>query len=107
MKQFWGNQLSAEVQRQALGAFVHRFTKEHKPRWAAAPRPDDMAPYPVQFASDRDWLDNTLFWVTSRGTLSRVHRHCESFPTWPDHPGLREVVSRRGQTVAPLASEGR
>lgn len=45
---------------QAKARFVHRFTMDHVPAWAAKPneRGDHYAP---QFRSDREWYDNTKF----------------------------------------------
>lgn len=83
MRQVKGSELSQEEQRKALARFVHRFTKQHRPQWANTPRPNGK-PYKVQFASDADWLANSLFFVTKEGWLSQQHNHCESTPTWPE-----------------------
>ncbi len=69
-------------------AYVHRFTNEHRPRWASVPRPNGE-PYPVQFASDADWLRHTLFHVKKDGSLDRRFAYCESHPTWSNNPELR------------------
>lgn len=84
-----GNELSALDQRYVLSAFVHRFTKDHKPAWSRKLR-DDGKPYPVQFASDADWLANTEFAVTRDGRIDRRCHECYSTPTWPDNPELRK-----------------
>jgi len=78
-----GSELAATAQRKALSKFVHRFTKDHKPAWAREPMPNGK-PYPVQFASDSDWLAHTHFFVNQDGTLSARHKYCMSNPTWPD-----------------------
>lgn len=78
-----GSELSAADQRYVLAAFVHRFTRDHKPAWARKPRADGTA-YPVQFASDADWLAHTRFVVTKTGRASRSACECQSSPTWPD-----------------------
>lgn len=83
-----GNQLTGSDRQHVLSAYVHRFTKDHKPGWAAKPRPYGN-PYPVQFASDADWLAHTLFHVTSGGNLDGRFGDCQSSPTWPDNPELR------------------
>lgn len=80
-----GTNLSPALQREALARYCHRYTREHVPGWAKQPRPDG-SPYPVQFASDRDWLANTRFPVTKGGTLANRPGSCESRPTWPDGP---------------------
>lgn len=76
-----GSDLSPARQRDALACYLHRYTGDHKPMWAKRERRPDGSEYPVQFASDREWLENTLFPVTKRGTLTR--RDCQSTPTWP------------------------
>jgi len=93
-----GIDLSPADQRRALARYAHRFTKEHKPAWAneAAGGGNMRWPgwpvYPVQFASDRDWLENTRFPVRENGTLA-ARGDCYSCPTWPDHPELRQSRS--------------
>lgn len=84
-----GSQLRIEVQNEAKRRFTHRFTAEHKPAWANKPMPNGNA-YPVQFASDADWLENTTFVVNKDGTLSKKSRSCNSVPTWPNNPELRK-----------------
>lgn len=87
-----GTLLSAEDQRHVLAAFVHRFTREHRPAWAAQPWKDGR-PYPVQFDSDRDWLAHTWFKITKAGRLDKRVHHCYSSPTWPDNPELRRPIN--------------
>ena len=86
MEQVKGSALRPDQQRRALSMFVHRYTAEHRPAWVK-----DEAATPVQFASDREWLENTLFWVRKDGTISGRHHHCESSPTWPINPELRRI----------------
>lgn len=88
MRTLPGNRLDYVAQREALSRFVHRFTREHKPEWAAKPWKDGL-PYPVQFASDADWLANSTFTVRADGRLARNVKHCQSDPTWPDNPEFR------------------
>ena len=83
-----GSELSFNDRRTALAMFVHHFTAEHKPEWANRPRPDGTA-YPVQFASDADWLAHTRFATTKTGKLDTRSAYCESSPTWPNNPELR------------------
>ena len=85
----FGTQLCASDQQHVLVAYVHRFTREHKPTWANQPWKDGL-PYPVQFASDADWLANTRFAVRVSGRLDQRVHYCESSPTWPDSPELRK-----------------
>jgi hypothetical protein len=89
--QLLGTELKPEARREALARFVHRFTAGHKPQWASQPWKDGK-PYPVQFASDADWLEHTYFEVTKSGTLSNKVDHCHSSPTWPNNPELRNRV---------------
>jgi uncharacterized iron-regulated membrane protein len=89
MNEILGNLLLPAEQQKALNKFVNRFTRDHKPQWANLPWKDNK-PYPVQFASDQDWLNHTLFIVTESGKLDEHIKYCFSNPTWPDNPGLRE-----------------
>lgn len=84
-----GSELSREDQRHVLAAYVHRYTGQHKPQWAHKSWKDGKA-YPVQFASDSDWLAHTRFVVTKSGRLSHVASECYSRPTWPLNPELRK-----------------
>jgi hypothetical protein len=83
-----GTQLAAEDQKTVLAAYVHRYTREHVPRWARQPQPDGT-PYPVHFASDAEWLAHTRFHVRADGRLDERFRMCMSSPTWPDNPELQ------------------
>lgn len=85
MKQVKGSELSEAQRHHALNRFVHRYTRDHRPKWVT-----DTKVTPVQFASDADWLANTLFFVRKDGKLSELHQRCESRPTWPDNPELRD-----------------
>lgn len=84
-----GSSLIAEDRRYALAAYVHRYTKDHKPGWANE-RMSDGTAYPVQFASDSEWLAHTEFAVTKTGRLDHRCTSCISHPTWPDNPELRK-----------------
>lgn len=79
MRKVRGTELTKEDQVYVLAAYVHRYTKEHKPKWA-------QENTPVQFASDQDWLEHTLFAVKKDGQLDGRVKDCESSPTWPDMP---------------------
>ena len=84
MHQVTGDKLIQEDQKYVLSAYVYRYTKDHRPNWPFPAR------FPVQFASDRDWLVNTLFKVRDDGRLDGRGRYCESYPTWPENPELRK-----------------
>ena len=81
-----GLALSPALQVECKRRYVHRFTREHVPAWARKPRPDGR-PYPVQFASDSEWLAKSFFPVTARGKLASRPSDCRSHPTWPDGRG--------------------
>lgn len=83
MPQILGIALNTVDQKHVLAAYVHRFTGDHKPKWAAQLRPNG-SPYPLQFRSDREWLANTFFMVTKFGNLDRRANYCTSNPTWPN-----------------------
>ena len=84
-----GSNLSASVQQECLRRFVHRYTRDHKPSWADQTWKHGKK-YPVQFDSDADWLAHTLFNVNADNTLNERFDFCESYPTWPDNPELRQ-----------------
>jgi hypothetical protein len=84
-----GSELPSGLQRQVLASYCHRFTREHVPAWAKRPM-NDGKPYPIQFDSDQDWLNNTYFKTTRYGGLDARSKHCDSTPTWPDNPELRK-----------------
>jgi len=86
-----GSELSKEDKAHVLRAYVHRFTKDHRPQWAAHITQPGGASYPVQFESDADWLANTRFAVTDSGRLDHRFTDCYSSPTWPDNPELRKA----------------
>lgn len=86
--------MGPKLQAECKARFVHRFTGEHKPKWAHKPFKNEslrLTAYPVQFADDTDWLANTYFEVTKQGELDRRTGHCESYPTWPLNPELRKA----------------
>lgn len=86
-----GSELSELDRRYVLAAFVHRFTRDHRPQWARKPRRDGSR-YPVQFASDTDWLAHTRFQTTGYGAIDKRVSECRSSPTWPD--GIPAELSR-------------
>lgn len=75
-----GNDLTQEDQKYVLAAYVHRYTREHRPAWV------DEFPSKngVHFASDKEWLERTDFHVRKNGRLDMRHKNCFSHPTWPD-----------------------
>lgn len=64
----------------AKAQYVHRFTMDHVPQWARKARPDGAFCAP-QFASDREWYDNTVFEGESE-LASRSHCYTNG-QTWP------------------------
>jgi hypothetical protein len=84
-----GNTLTQATQQKCLNRYVHRYTGNHKPAWVIHKTWKDGKPYPLQFATDAEWLANTFFAVRKDGQLDGRHAHCESHPTWPNNPELR------------------
>lgn len=84
-----GDQLCREDQELAKRMYVHRYTRDHIPNWARYSKRPDGRLYPVQFASDADWLRHTQFRVTIDGRLRKDASYCYSRPTYPDNPELR------------------
>ena len=96
----YGHQLSPALRREAMAAYVHRYTAEHVPSWSRRPAPNGRH-YAPQYQSDREWLDKTRFPITRSGQGIRLKSgstiHCESNdPSWPygqwlDRPFNRET----------------
>ena len=84
MERIKGSRLHPKDKDSVLRSFVHRYTKDHVPAWAFASTWKDGKPYPLQFASDQEWLENTLFAVRTNGRLDRRVKSCASSPTWPN-----------------------
>ena len=72
-----GTNLTEEDRRHVLAAYVHRYTKQHVPKWAVGTH------YQPHFNSDLEWLANSLFCVRINGRLGRRVKHCISKPTNP------------------------
>jgi len=83
-----GSELSSTDQKYVLRAFTHRYTGDHKPNWTNSPW--KFGEYPLHFKDDKDWLENTKFFVTKNGSLDNRYNRCESTPTWPNNPELRK-----------------
>lgn len=90
MRTIRGDNLNQVAQTAALSKYVHRYTMDHVPQWV---RQAEVS-YPVQFSGDKDWLANTFFHVTKEGYLDERYSHCESNPTWPNNPELRQGTSQ-------------
>jgi hypothetical protein len=97
-----GSQLAPKVKTEAMRRFVHRYTGEHRPTWVKNEKWKDGKDYPVQFADDEDWLAHTYFEVTKTGQLKDSAKWCESYPTWPYNPELKNPpkVVRSQDTVS-------
>lgn len=94
VKRMLGSEMPLRLQQDAKARFVHRFTREHKPQWANKPwKHDDQGnaiAYPVQFDSDKDWLEHTFFVVKNdESAFADNYSSCGCTPTWPDNPELR------------------
>jgi hypothetical protein len=87
-----GCDLSPEDRAEVLRRFVHRYTGNHTPEWVIRHRREHgnrTHIYPLQFATDVEWLAHTRFKVTAEGRLHKGSCYCESFPTWPSNAELR------------------
>lgn len=104
-----GDLLPERLQADARRNYLNRYTREHVPLWTRKTRDDGRA-YPLQFASDSEWLARSLFPVTVRkggklGEHTKAGRaYCHSSPSWPD--GLDEIDQQSaGATVAAIIPE--
>lgn len=79
-----GSQLNYQAKQEALRIFTNRYTRDHIPQWARKLKPDGT-PYPLQFNSDNEWLDNSYFYVDTDGNLNKHIDLCESYPTYPNN----------------------
>lgn len=65
----------------AKARYVHRYTMEYLPSWARKPSPNGKY-YAPQYASDREWYENTIF--PGEKHIPAKADHCESNKqTWP------------------------
>ena len=95
----YGHQLSPALRREALAAYVHRYTAEHVPSWSRTPAPNGRH-YAPQYESDGEWLDKTRFPITRSGQGIRLKSgsniHCESNdPSWPYGQWLDRPFNRQ------------
>ncbi len=87
--------LRPEVKRDVLARFVHRFTMDHVPSWALKQRPDGTY-YAPHFASDDEWLSNTIVRTKKNGELDERFTSCEtSNQTWPLGQSLAAPFRRK------------
>lgn len=77
MRYIKGSDLEDEDQLTVLQRYINRYTLEHCPDWAKGKN------YEPHFASDRDWLENTVFGCTKKGRLDKRSNYYHSTPTWP------------------------
>ena len=49
----YGHQLSPALRREALAAYVHRYTEEHVPSWSRKPAPNGRH-YAPEYSSDSE-----------------------------------------------------
>lgn len=66
---------------QAKAQYVHRFTADFVPNWARQQR-DDGTYYAPQFASDREWYENTRF-HGEEGHIGKRNECYTTGQTWP------------------------
>ena len=89
-----GIRLTAKEQGVVLAYFGNRYTEEHIPKWVKSA----CLAHPVQFSSDKDWLEHTRFVVNAEGILDTRAKWCESSPTWPRNPELR-AANQQGAKI--------
>lgn len=86
--------LPRHVRDEVLRRFVHRFTCDHVPSWALRRRPDGSY-YAPQFASDEEWLANTVVRTRRDGWPDERFGSCEtSGQVWPLGQSLAAPYSR-------------
>ena len=98
----YGHQLSPALRREALEAYVHRYTAENVPSWSRKPAPNGSH-YAPQYSSDTEWLDKTRFPITRSRQGIRLKSgstiHCESNdPSWPYGQWLDRPFTRQTPT---------
>lgn len=82
--------LPQHIREEVKHRFMHRFTCDHVPAWALKQRLDGTY-YAPQFASDDEWLANTVVRTRKDGWLDGRFTSCEtSGGTWP----LGKVLDR-------------
>jgi hypothetical protein len=79
----------------ACRTYLYRFTMEHVPQWARKPRPDGKH-YAPQYASDREWFDNTKF-PGEPGHIGRITECFAMNASWPLGQSLEEQYQRGTQ----------
>ena len=93
---------------QATAAFTNRYTMEHKPLWANVTHMGKQ--YAPQYASDKEWYDNTLFYGESDivGDDTTCYSSGETWPLgeWltPSTDPLPEIEVDFMETPAGLAA---
>lgn len=93
-----GTMLTEADQKHVLAAYVYRHTRDHVPAWARGLRE------PVQFGSDREWLEHTDFAVRKDGRLDARVTGCLSYPTWPDGRPARRASRAATEMVTTEAN---
>ena len=84
---------------EVLRRFTNRFTCDHVPAWACKKQPDGSYPAP-QFATDEEWLSNTIVRTRKDGQLDlRPSTGKTSGETWPlgktlDQPYTKKDTSQ-------------
>lgn len=66
---------------QACAIYINRFTADHVPAWAKKVAPNGLF-YAPQFASDKEWYENTKFYGEP-GHIGVRHECYTSGQTWP------------------------
>ena len=78
-----GCKLPSNMQAIVLSKVARRFTLDHVPDSSLRRKANGMYPAP-SYATDEEWLENTLFHLTEEGELDLTLRGYESVnPSWP------------------------
>lgn len=84
---------------EARARFTNRYTADHVPAWARNMNPGNGKFYAPQFASDREWYENTRFY----GEPDHIGRRDECYSvgaTWPHGQWLAQPFVK-GQKPVP------
>jgi len=75
---------------QAKNQYVHRYTMDHIPAWVLKPAPNGKF-YAPQFASDKEWYDNTVFTPNPLCFGTDCYTNGQTWPLgqWLDYPYVK------------------
>lgn len=82
---------------QACAQFTNRYTAEHVPAWARKAAPNNLF-YAPQYASDREWYENTKF-HGEPGHFGRRNECYTTGQTWPFGKWLKAPYTVNGRVL--------